>query len=306
MTEAEARRWPDLLAIVEAKVKPGRLEQNREIRARYWWRFGETTPALFRAIAGLERILVCGQTSAYRSFAFVPSGMVYDQKLVVFPFTTLDVFATLSSRVHESWAMFFGSSMKDDPVYTPSDCFETFPFPPNWQTAPGLEAAGHAYYDFRAALMVRNNEGLTKTYNRFHDPNERDPDILQLRALHAAMDRAVLDAYGWHDIATDCEFLLDYEIDEETWGNKKKPYRYRWPDAVHDEVLARLLDLNQKRYQEEVMAGLHGKVEKAGVGGGKKPAVKVARKAAKRKRKPKVSPSQRALELGSREGEDEL
>ena len=44
-----------------------------------------------------------------------------------------------------------------------------------------------------------------------------------------------------------------------TWGKKKKPYRYRWPEAVHDEVLARLLDLNQKRYQEEVASGLHEK-----------------------------------------------
>ena len=43
------------------------------------------------------------------------------------------------------------------------------------------------------------------------------------------MDRAVLDAYGWDDIPTDCEFLLDYEIAEEEWGKRKKPYRYRWP-----------------------------------------------------------------------------
>ena len=32
--------------------------------------------------------------------------------------------------------------------------------------------------------MVRNNEGLTKTYNRFHDPDERNPEILKLRELH--------------------------------------------------------------------------------------------------------------------------
>ena len=88
-------------------------------------------------------------------------------------------------------------------VYTPSDCFETFPFPVHWETRPVLKAAGKAYYEFRAALMVRNNEGLTKTYNRFHDPDERDPDILKLRDLHAAMDRAVLDAYGWSDIPTE-------------------------------------------------------------------------------------------------------
>ena len=69
------------------------------------------------------------------------------------------------------------------------------------------------------------------------------------------MDHAVLHAYGWADIITDCEFLLDYEIDEETWGKKKKPWRYRWPDEVRDEVLARLLALNAERAAEECMAG---------------------------------------------------
>jgi hypothetical protein len=97
--------------------------------------------------------------------------------------------------------------------------------------------------------MIKNDEGLTKTYNRSHDPDERGPDIVKLRDLHAAMDRAVLDAYGWRDILTDCEFLLDYEIDEEEWGDKKKPWRYRWPDEVRDEVLARLLELNADRRQ---------------------------------------------------------
>ena len=85
----------------------------------------------------------------------------------------------------------------------------------DFETNPALEAAGQAYYEFRAALMVRNNEGLTKTYNRFHDPDERSPDILKLRELHAAMDRAVLDAYGWTDLKPTCEFLLDYEDDED-------------------------------------------------------------------------------------------
>lgn len=103
--------------------------------------------------------------------------------------------------------------------------------------------------------MVPNNEGLTKTYNRFHDPDEIDPKILKLRELHSDMDRAVFDAYGWADIPTTCEFLLDYDIDEEERGNKKKPWRYRWPDEVRDEVLARLLDLNAKRAKEEEISG---------------------------------------------------
>jgi hypothetical protein len=107
--------------------------------------------------------------------------------------------------------------------------------------------------------MVRNDEGLTKTYNRFHDPDERDPDILKLRDLHAAMDRAVLDAYGWTDIQPRCEFILDYEDeDDDTPGQpsrRKKPWRYRWPDEIRDEVLGRLLELNTTRAKEEALAG---------------------------------------------------
>ena len=103
--------------------------------------------------------------------------------------------------------------------------------------------------------MIRNEEGLTAIYNRFHDPDEADPDIVQLRELHAAMDRAVLDAYGWTDVQTHCEFLLDYEIDDEEWGDRKKPYRYRWSDDVQAEVLARLIELNAERARAEARSG---------------------------------------------------
>ena len=110
----------------------------------------------------------------------------------------------LQSRVHEVFARFFSSSIKDDLRYNPSDCFETFPFPENWESASTLEAVGKEYYELRSNLMIRNNQGLTDTYNRFHNPDERDPDILKLQELHAQMDRAVLDAYEWTDISTNC------------------------------------------------------------------------------------------------------
>ena len=250
-----AADWPELLAIVEAKVKPERLAQNDKGAKEKWWQFIRPRPELHTAIAGLDRVLVinCGATP-HHAFAFLPARVVYANTLAVLAFDTHSAFCAVQSRPHEIWARFFGSSMKDDLRYTPSDCFETFPFPDGWETHPALEAAGEAYYEFRAALMIENNEGMTKTYNRFHDPDERDPRIAELRGLHAAMDRAVLDVYGWDDIPTDCEFLLDYEIDEETWGRKKKPWRYRWPDAVRDDVLARLLALNAERAAGERIA----------------------------------------------------
>jgi len=110
-------------------------------------------------------------------------------------------------------------------------------------------------------MMTEHQQGLTKTYNRFHDPYEKSPEIEKLRELQAAMDRAVLEAYGWHDLAqrAHCEFLLDYEEDNNTVSDsssshqKKKPWRYRWPDDFRDEVLARLLELNEQRHKEELL-----------------------------------------------------
>ena len=265
--EMECRRiWPDLFAIVERNVKPERITKDARKYPRMvneWWKYWNPRTELRAAIAGLDRVLVinCGATP-HHAFTFLPAKMVYAHSLAVFPFETFAAFCALQSRPHEIWTRFFGSSMKDDLRYTPSDCFETFPFPVGWETDSKLEAAGREYYDFRAALMIQNGEGLTKTYNRFHDPDEPSPDIIELRRLHSAMDRAILDAYDWGDIATGCEFLLDYEIDE-GWGKKKKPWRYRWPDGVRDEVLARLMTLNGKRALEERLAGRNSQLTKA-------------------------------------------
>lgn len=261
MSEEEARKYPDLMAIVEEKVYPERRNKSGSY-SKQWWLFGRRNKEGQKAIAQCERVLVCCIIGKHLSFTFLPNRMVYSHKLNVFAFDTYNVFCIIQSRIHEIWARFFSSTMKDDLNYSPSDCFETFPFPENWETNPTLEAIGKEYYEFRADLMVRNKQGLTDTYNRFHDPDERDSDILKLRELHAKMDRAVLDAYGWTDITTTCEFLLDYEEEEdESNSRRKRPWRYRWPEEIHDEVLARLLDLNQKRHEAEVLGGKHAETK---------------------------------------------
>jgi len=314
-SEEECRReWPKLMAIVERKVKPGRLAQNREIRARYWWRHGETCPAMYAAVGIQERVLVVAQTSKYKGFTDLARRHVFDQKLVVFTADQRSFLAILQSTTHVSWAEFMGSSMKDDPVYTPTLCYEPFPFPTalldsassdpaHADTRQSLEALGERYHKFRSELMVQNNEGLTTTYNRFHDPSETSPKLMELRQLHGEMDQAVLHAYGWSDISTACGFGLDYldleddiqlpeqlqeRIDEGNFffwdandaldfqgqlrsagaikAKKRLPWRYRWPESVRDDVLARLLALNAERHEEEVAMGLHSKGAKKTAG----------------------------------------
>jgi hypothetical protein len=297
MSQDEAMTWPDLFAIVNERVRPQRQRVQQRDRREIWWWHATRSPEVRRYLLDHERFLALSQTSTHLAVSFLTRGVTIAHTIVAFLFDSIAALAVLQSFTHELWARFFASSMKDDLRYTPTDCFETFPFPPNWQSSPALEATGRIYYDFRATLMSRNDEGLTKTYNRFHDPNERSADILRLRELHAALDRAVLDAYGWTDVPTDCDFFLDYEIDEETWGDKKKPYRFRWPDAIRDEVLARLLYLNQKRYQEEVAAGLHGKLDHTLSGAPAKRAVKPLRKTAKANAKSKAPAPSATLPL---------
>ena len=163
------------------------------------------------------------------------SDVIGERLLNVFALPLFSSFCVMQSRIHEAWARFFGSSMKDDLRYTPSDCLATFPFPSNYELNSALEAIGSDYYGFRSAVMVKNNEGLTKTYNRFHNPEEHSTDILKLRDLHAQMDRAVLDAYGWTDIQPVYDFRE--QLDEST--------RLTWAEDTRDEVLARLLELNR-------------------------------------------------------------
>ena len=244
-----AADWPDLLTIVETRVKPARQRAAKSVttrkRATFWWRYSALAKDLYAAVADLDRVVAISSVGQHGAFAFLPSRMVFSHALIVFPFASFAAFCALQARPHELWARFCGSSMKDDLRYTPSDCLETFPFPDRWHDRPDLEAAGQAYHDHRASLMVANDQGLTKTCNRFHDPDEDDPGILRLRELHAAMDRAVLAAYGWNDLPTDCDFLPDHEDDPNS------RLRYRWPDPIQNEILARLLALNTTRATAE-------------------------------------------------------
>lgn len=268
-------RWPGLMAIVEAKVKPERTRVDRDGRfvlreplPTRWWQHADKRPALYGAIAGLESVLVTGSAAVtHHMFAVVSARQVFSHKLIVFPLHDYAAFAILQSRVHEEWSALCGTTFGsgDALTYNPTKVFLTFPFPTDTEATKLLDTVGARYRDIRSSMMQRSHEGLTKTYGRFHDPDERDPDILKLRELHAAMDRAVLDAYGWHDIPTDFEFLLDYEIDEDEWSEKKKkPWRYRWPDDVRDEVLARLLELNAERAREEALAGAAASPKRVG------------------------------------------
>lgn len=264
MPLSEAQNWGELFNCVKQRVKPQREAKQKSSvdkqRAKYWWHYASGAKSLYDSIGNLNRVFVRSLTSKhFCAFTFIDdcSGYIFDQTLVVCPFETSAIVTVLVSRPHEMWALFFGATLEDRPRYNVDDCFKTFPFPKSWESDENLKEIGGEYFAYRAELMFRNDEGLTKTYNRFHNPAENSPEIQKLRKLHADMDRAVLDSYGWTGVPTDCEFIPDF-IEEDDDGNEvPKNIRYRWPDEVRDDVLARLLALNTERYEEELAQGLH-------------------------------------------------
>jgi hypothetical protein len=248
-------QWPQLVQIVREKVKPQRDTQKRDAIRERWWQYADKRPGLYAAIQNLDKVLVTPIVTKYLTFLFLPTRMVYSHKVQVFATDRNAFFCVLQSACHDLWARFLSSTLGETLNYSGSDCFETFPFPVAFETNDILERVGKECYEQRARVMVDLNTGPTMLYNRFHDPDETSEGILRVRELHDDVDRAVLDAYGWNDIHSKCEFLLDSEEEEDEEDNgsrrRRKLWRYRWPDQVRDEVLARLLELNRQRAIEE-------------------------------------------------------
>ena len=250
----KAMEYPDCFRIVEEKVKPERMQYepknawNKAIKQK-WWLYGAWRVELTKAIAGMERVLVRSRIANIHSMAWVPGDWVYNEKIVVFAGCP---FSLMQSNVHEAWARAFSSTLRNDMQYTPSDCFETFPFP---KQLAELDFICERYLEHRRKIMLAIQKGLTKTYNLFNSKTENSEDIQTLRQLHVEMDNAVAAAYGWTDLDLGHGF-------HET----KQGVRYTISEPARREVLARLLKLNHERYAEEVKQGLHEKKGKRGSG----------------------------------------
>lgn len=252
-----ASDYPECLKIVEETVKPYRSKNNDKRRREIWWQFTRPALALYGAIERSNFVLGISLAAAkYIEFLLLPRAAVFGHALTVIVSDRLGTLAVLCSSLHDKWTREFTSYNLSLPRYTPTDCFETFPFPISLDS---LDAIGERYHEHRRQVMLARQEGLTKTYNRFHNPKEASDDIQALRDLHVEMDRAVLDAYRqppgeahiWTGFGPDD---LDHGFHE-----TKQGLRFTVSERARRELLDRLLELNHKRYAEEVAAGLHDK-----------------------------------------------
>jgi type II restriction/modification system DNA methylase subunit YeeA len=188
-------------------VKPVRDQNPEKANRDRWWIHTKPRPALRAAIADPDRFIVAPTVSKHRVFAWVDRAFVPDHQLIVFARQDDYFFGVLHSRAHEVWSLRMGSwlGVGNDPRYTPTTCFETFPLP--WK--PGQEA----WRDPRVHAIANAASALDEARNAYLNPPDASPDVLKKRTLtnlynerptwlamlHADLDRAVWNAYGWED-----------------------------------------------------------------------------------------------------------
>jgi type II restriction/modification system DNA methylase subunit YeeA len=251
MSEQEASLFEAPFEYVKARVFPERSKNRRESYRMRWWRHVEPRPALMGQLAPLERYIVTPRVAKHRLFVWLDRAVTSDCQLIAITRDDDTTFGILHSRFHELWALRLCTwlGVGNDPRYTPSTTFETFPFPEG--LTPDIPAEQHAD-DPRAQKIVAAAKRLDELRNNWLNPpdlvmhvpevvkgypdrilpkDEAAAQVLKTRTLtnlynerpawldnaHRALDEAVAETYGWK------------------------------PDMSDDEMLAKLLALNLER-----------------------------------------------------------
>jgi type II restriction/modification system DNA methylase subunit YeeA len=252
LTQNQAMQYEMPFQYVLAHVKPVR-EKDRNARTREnWWLFERPRPDMRRAIEGLPRYIVTPIVSKHRIFAWRSAPTLAMNLLDVIARSDDTTFGILHSRFHELWSLglctWLGKG--NDPRYTPTTTFETFPFPagltprhtPVGPQADAIAAAAKQLNALREAWLnppewvdwVRTKEEeqagfpLRPVARPGHEAELKKRTLTNLyntrpawlENAHRELDIAVAAAYGW----------LDYT-----------------PVVADEEILKRLLALNLER-----------------------------------------------------------
>ena len=225
LAESEAALYEAPFEYARAKVRPTR-EVSRTTE-RDWWIHERPGHSMRTALAGLSRYVATPETAKHRLFDWLPAGTLADHALVVFARDDDYTFGVLHSRVHEAWARGMGTQLREVESgfrYTPTTCFETFPFPrPSDAQRDAIAEAARDLDRLRIGWL--NPPGLSeadlakRTLTNLY--NARPTWLAQ---AHERLDAAVLAAYGWP------------------------------PDIDREDLLARLLALNLARATGEATA----------------------------------------------------
>ena len=257
LTETEASsQFPALYQHVLVRVKPERDHNNRDTYRLNWWIFGEPRRDFRPALDGLPRYIATVETSKHRFFTFLDHEILPDNMLIAIASNDAFHLGILSSQVHVIWALAVGGrlGMGNDPRYNKSRCFEPFPFPALEEGAlkqrirdlgERLDAHRKRQQELHPDLTLTGIYNVLQKIRSGEALNAKDKTIHEqglvsvLKQIQDDLDAAVLEAYGWTDIASatpPADILARGGPDAE---------------ALEQAILTRLVSLNHERAAEE-------------------------------------------------------
>ena len=203
----QAQAYPEALKLVEKRILPAReaaaavgtdgIEEERSHHKQFlskWWQLSYRRTEMLRAIDALPRYIACSRVTTMPIFFFVSANVRPGDALQVFAFDDDYSFGILHSSLHTEWFLSKRSNMKSDPRYSSANVFGTFPWPQavtEKQISRVCEAVGDLLA-VRATSMATVEGGLRALYATLAQPGKNP-----LKEAHAALDEAVLGAYGF-------------------------------------------------------------------------------------------------------------
>jgi hypothetical protein len=231
MSENDAALYEAPFKHILQEVKEQRAGKREKSASKRWWLHQRSRPEFRKSSAALDRYIVTPRVGKYRLFLWLNISILPDSRLVAVCRDDDTVFGVLQSRCHEIWALrkAMRHGVRNDPQYTPTEGFETFPFPEG--LTPNIPAAQYAddpravriadvarrLNDLREAwlnppdLVMRVPEVVPGYPDRILPVNEGAAKELKKRTLtklyndrppwldniHRELDEAVAAAYGW-------------------------------------------------------------------------------------------------------------
>ncbi|MGO9208294.1 MAG: class I SAM-dependent DNA methyltransferase, partial [Candidatus Limnocylindrales bacterium] len=224
MVREEAALYEAPFEYVRREVEPRRAASRSTIGE--WWLHERPRVDMRAALTGLARFLATARVAKHRLFVWVAEGTLVDSATIAIARDDDYTFGVLQSRVHTTWAGRMGTQLESRPRYTPTTCFETFPFPrPSHEQRAAIASAG--------ANLDRLRQGWLNPADRPYDLTDRELARRTLTNLynqrptwlvdaHTHLDTAVLDAYCWpHDIPDEelLGALLDLNLERANEGS---------------------------------------------------------------------------------------
>ena len=262
--------YPEVYEKILRDVKPERSRSSDKVARTRWWVYMRPRYELYHLIGRgadfvkhpdgwsddheLKKVWGTALSSKHRTFYNYSSEIVIDQTNVSVVCAPENV-VSLLSNIHIVWSLAQGGTLGSSTSrYTPSVCYETFPFPV--EAPKDFALMVESYDKLRRDIMCREKIGLTQLYNGLNDPNLKTNEYDDLREIQIQIDNAVRDAYGWTDLD------LKHGFHEVGYLPANDNVRFTISESARIEVLKRLAKLNKERWEEEEAAGLHKKGKK--------------------------------------------